>query len=202
MDIKLLNMAKRHLRKSDNVMLKLIEQLSPITFTKTRQPYFQALVRAIINQQLSVKAGTTIEKRVQLKHGGRYFNAERLLRLRSTTLRQCGLSNNKVCYLRTLAKAIIGGELNFRKLVKLDDDAIRNVLIKFPGIGQWTADMFLITSLQRPDVFPIGDLVLRKSMQRYYQLADDTIYDQYVAIAAAWQPYRTIASVYLWKASH
>ena len=201
MDKILINTANRHLRKTDTVMAQLMKRCDPITFTTTRPPHYHALVRAIISQQLSVKAAGTIQKRLQTKHGGRYFKAERMLKLKSTTLRGCGLSNNKVRYVRSLAQAITSGGLNFRKLVKQDDDSVRDILTQYPGIGQWSADMFLITSLRRPDVFPIGDLVLRKSMQRHYRLSDDTQHDKYISIANAWRPYRTIASLYLWKTS-
>lgn len=202
MDKILLSTAKRYLRKTDAVMAQLIKRCDPITLTTTSQPYYHALVRTIINQQLSVKAGRTIEKRIQEKHGGRYFKAEKLLKLKDTVLRECGISHNKIRYIQTLAQAITDGELNFRKLAKQDDDSIRNTLIQYPGIGQWSADMFLIISLRRPDVFPVGDLVLRKSMQHHYRLPDDTKHDKYISIASAWQPYRTIASYYLWKASN
>ncbi|WP_126453691.1 DNA-3-methyladenine glycosylase family protein [Sulfuriflexus mobilis] len=201
MDKSLLNTAICHLRKTDTVMAKIIKYGEPLTLTTTRKPYYHSLVRAIINQQLSVKAGKTIEKRILDKHGGRYFKAERVLKLKDTTLRECGISYNKINYIHTLSRAVTEGKLNFRKLVKQEDEAIRDTLMQYPGIGQWSADVFLIASLQRLDVFPVGDLVLRKSMQHHYQLAADTRHDKYVSIASAWQPYRTIASFYLWQAS-
>lgn len=182
-------------------MARLIKRCDPLSLSTSSQPHYHALVRAIINQQLSVKAGRTIEKRIQEKHGGRYFKAEKLLKLKATTLRGCGISQNKIRYIHTLAQAILDGELNFRKLVKQDDDSIRHTLTQFPGIGPWSTDMFLITSLRRPDIFPIEDLVLRKSMQRHYRLADSTKRDAYITIAEAWRPFRTIASYYLWNST-
>jgi len=201
MDKILLNSAKRHLRKADSVMLRLTKHGVPPTPATTGQPHYHALVRAIINQQLSVKAGRTIEKRLQKAQGGRYFNADKLLKLKETVLRECGISYNKIRYIHTLAQAITDGELNFRKLAKQDDDRVRDTLIQYPGIGQWSADMFLINSLRRPDVFPIGDLVLRKAMQRHYQLPESINREAYVSIAEAWRPYRTIASYYLWTST-
>jgi DNA-3-methyladenine glycosylase II len=199
MDKNLFNTAHRHFRKRDAVMTDLIKRCGSITTGRSRQPHYHALVSAIINQQLSYKAGKTIEKRLLQKHGGRYFRAEKLLELKTTEIRGCGLSDNKVHYICTLAQAIVDGELNFRKLVRKTDDAVRDELIQYPGIGQWSVDMFLMFSLHRPDVFPIGDLVIRRSIQQHYQLPDDAKRDVYLAIAEAWRPYRSIASFYLWK---
>jgi len=195
----ILTSARRHLRKVDPVMAKLIKHSSAITLMPHNRPYYHSLVRTIINQQLSVKAGQTIEKRLLDKTGGRYFKAEHILNVKSKVLRECGLSWNKVHYIQTLAQAIFDGELNFRKLTKQDDETIRNTLMQYPGIGQWSADMFLISALRRPDIFPLGDLVLRKSIQHHYLLPKDAEHHQYTSIARTWQPYRSIASYYLWN---
>ncbi len=202
MDEILLNAAYRHFRKRDKVMAKIIEQCGQLTPDRSKPPHYHALVSAIINQQLSVKAGRTIEKRLLDKNGGRFFRAENILELKTTVIRECGLSNNKVRYICTLAQAITDGELNFRKLSRKNDDDVRDELIQYPGIGQWSVDMFLMFSLQRADVFPIGDLVIRRSMQQHYQLTDETKHDKYISIAEAWRPYRSIASFYLWKTSN
>lgn len=198
MDPSLLNTAKRHLRKADGVMQRLTKEGVPPT--ASGQPHYHALVRAIVNQQLSVKAGRTIEKRLLNAQGGRYFRAEKILGIKETVMRECGISYNKIRYIHTLAQAITDGELSFRKLARQDDERVRHTLTQYPGIGQWSADMFLINSLGRPDVFPIDDLVLRKAMQRHYRLSAQTKRDRYVAIAEVWRPYRTIASYYLWTA--
>jgi DNA-3-methyladenine glycosylase II len=201
MDKDLLNAAHRHFIKTDKVMAKIIRQCGPVSISKSKPPHYHALVSAVINQQLSVKAGRTIEKRLLDKHGGRFFRAENILQLKTTVIRECGLSNNKVRYISTLAQAITDGELNFRKLSRKTNDDVRDVLIQYPGIGQWSVDMFLMFSLQRADVFPVGDLAIRRSMQQYYQLAEKTSHDKYISIADAWRPYRSIASFYLWKTS-
>ncbi len=201
MDKNLLKVAHYHLRKTDKVMSDIIKQCGPIAPVKSKPPHYHALVSAIINQQLSVKAGRTIEKRLLDKHGGRFFRVENILELKTTAIRECGLSNNKVRYICTLAQAVTDGELNFRKLSHKNDDDVRDELIQYPGIGQWSVDMFLMFSLQRADVFPIGDLVIRRSMQQYYQLAGETKHSRYISIAEAWRPYRSIASFYLWKTS-
>jgi DNA-3-methyladenine glycosylase II len=201
MDKNLINAAHRHFRKTDSVMADLIKQCDPITSNRSKQPHYHALVSAIINQQLSYKAGQTIEKRLLEKQRGRFFRADKLLELKATEIRSCGLSDNKVRYVCTLAQAIADGELNFRKLVRKNDDAVREALIQYPGIGQWSVDMFLMFSLQRPDVFPIGDLVIRRSIQQHYRLPAGAKHGEYFDIAEAWRPYRSIASFYLWKMS-
>ncbi len=201
MDKNIIDAAHCHFRKMDKVMAKIIKQCDPITSGKAKQPYYHALVVAIINQQLSVKAAGTIERRLRDKTGGRYFRAENILGLKATVMRECGLSNNKVRYISILAQAIKDDKLNFRKLSRKNNNDVRDELIQYPGIGQWSVDMFLMFSLQRADVFPIGDLVIRRSMQKYYQLSDDAKHDKYISIAESWRPYRSIASFYLWKMS-
>lgn len=202
MDATTLKQAKLHLSQSDKVMQQMIKQTDPLALRETAPSYFHALIQTIINQQLSVKAAATIVKRVLNKQNGRVFNADRLNSLSNESLRECGLSQNKIRYVKTLAKAVIDKELNLRKLVNLDDDSVREQLITYLGIGQWSADIFLMTGLGRDDVFPVGDLIIRKSIQHHYSISSDVHYDEYLAIAESWRPYRTIASYYLWKAFH
>lgn len=201
MDKNLLNAAHRHFKKTDKVMSNIVKQCGAITPGKSKQPHYHALVVAIINQQLSMKAAGTIERRLRDKTGERFFKAENILKLKTTAMRECGLSNNKVRYICTLAQAIADGELNFRKLTRKNDDDVRDELLQYPGIGQWSVDMFLMFSLHREDVFPVGDLAIRRSMQQRYKLADGVKHDEYISIADAWKPYRSIASFYLWKMS-
>ena len=201
MDKDLLNAAHRHFQKTDKVMAKIIKQCGPISPDKSKQPHYHALVVAIINQQLSMKAAGTIEKRLRDKTGGRFFKAETILKLKTTAMRECGLSNNKVRYICTLAQAIADGELNFRKLTRKNDEDVRDELIQYPGIGPWSVDMFLMFSLHRADIFPIGDLVIRRSMQLHYKMADGVKHNKCISIADSWRPYRSVASFYLWKTS-
>lgn len=200
----LIKNAKRHLRKIDPVMARLMATHDPYGRDSAKPrytPYYHVLVQSVINQQLSVKAAQTIGTRMRVRQGGRHFNAERVLALRVAAMRRCGVSGSKVRYIRTLSRAVVAGELNFRRLVRQDDDIIRGLLTQYPGIGPWSADMFLMFALHRPDVLPLGDLVLRKSMQRHYGLAAGAKDDAYLNIAAAWRPYRSIASRYLWAAA-
>jgi len=137
---------------------------------------FHVLVRTIINQQLSVKAGQTIVARILEKQSGRVFNAEKLQRIKDQAIRDCGVSKNKLRY-----------------------NAVIDTLTQYPGIGPWTAELFLMSALNRLDVLPIGDLILRKSMQQHYKLDSDSEKHIYREIAEVWQPYSTIASRYLWS---
>ncbi len=194
--------ALAHLKKSDPVMAGLIHIHGPSLVSdiiKKKNNPFHILVRTIINQQLSIKAGQTIVMRVLKKQGGRVFNAEKLQKIKDPAIRGCGVSTNKLRYIRTISQAVIDRELDFRILKTLDDDAVVNTLTQYPGIGPWTAELFLISALNRLDVLPLGDLILRKSMQQHYQLDSDCDEHIYRKIAEAWRPYRTIASRYLWS---
>ena len=186
-------------------MAKLINTYQPFSFDDSKpikkQNHYHALVRTIISQQLSVKAAQTIQDRLLKRQGGRIFNPKKLHALKDDEIRQCGLSKNKVRYLRSITIAIIDKELQFSKLEKLDDDEILEALIQYPGIGVWSAEMILMISFKRLDILPLGDLIIRKAMQQHYRLSESTSYDDYCEIAKAWQPYRTIASRYLWASA-
>jgi DNA-3-methyladenine glycosylase II len=205
MDNTLIVKAKRHLRRNDPIMAQLIKSHAPFSFeknnSKKKPSHYHSLVRTIINQQLSVKAASTILGRLLLKQGGNAFSAKKLQTLSDDQIRECGLSKNKTRYIRAITQAVNDKKLNFRKFVNQDDETVTTSLVAYPGIGQWSAEMFLIFSLDRLDVLPLGDLIIRKSMQRHYQLDENCDYDEYRNIARAWQPYRTIASRYLWAAS-
>jgi len=194
------NTALTHLQKSDPVMAGLINTHGPsLARTGKKANPFHVLVRTIINQQLSVKAGQTIVARILEKQGGRVFNAEKLQHVKDQIIRDCGVSKNKLRYIRVISLAVIDGELNFRALKNLDNNAVIDTLTRYPGIGPWTAELFLISALNRLDILPAGDLILRKSMQRHYKLPSDSDECIYREIAEAWRPYRTIASRYLWS---
>lgn len=206
MDNSLLLKAKQHLRRNDPVMAQLIKSHKPFSLDAANNPtkkqnHYHAIVRTIINQQLSVKAAKTILQRLLAKQGGRSFNAKKLQLLSDCAIRKCGVSKNKTRYIRGITQAVIDKELNFKTLEKQDDDTIVASLRQYPGIGQWSAEMFLIFSLNRLDILPLGDLLIRKSMQRHYKLDAHTSHKKYIDIAATWRPYRTIASRYLWAAS-
>jgi len=200
MDEAMIKKAKRHFNRVDPVMADLIRTCQPVSYIKRKPNPFHALIQTIVNQQLLIKAGQTIFSRLLVLQGGRVLKAEKMVALTQKQIQKCGVSINKTRSIQTIAKAVVNKELSFKKLEKLDDDAILAELIDYPGIGQWSAEIFLMGSFNRPDILPVGDLVLRKSMQKFYSIASDAHIDDYLEVAQIWRPFRTIASRYLWAA--
>ena len=132
--------------------------------------------------------------------GTEHFEATHFQRIREKSLRACGLSGSKIRYIRELAKHVRGGGLSLEDIHQLDDDNVSELLMSQPGVGRWTADMFLMFSLGRLDVLPVGDLALRKSIRQLYNLSEDAEFEDYIAVAERWRPYRTVASWYCWAA--
>jgi len=165
-----------------------------------RDDHYGALVRAIAGQQLSVKAARAIYGRLTARFDGRPPTPEEILEDEPEELRAAaGLSRAKVGYLRSLAEHALSGELELERLDELDDDAVIAELVAVKGLGTWTAHMFLMFHLERPDVLPVGDLGIRRAMQRAYGLGalPDPIAME--KIAEPWRPYRTLACRYLWR---
>jgi DNA-3-methyladenine glycosylase II len=147
---------------------------------------------------LSSKAASTIYSRVQAAAGGERVAPEKLLRLRLTTLRKAGLSAQKTSYLRDLARKTCDGELDFEALPALSDDEVIEKLTQVKGIGVWTAHMFLIFALKRPDVLPVGDLGIQTAIHRAWELPERPKPKQVEEIGARWRPWCSVASWYLW----
>ena len=166
---------------------------------KPYEDLYTSLTSSIVSQQLSVKAASTIFGRVQdLCSDGDNLSATRLLNIPIDQLRACGLSQAKTRYCIAIAEAVETGQLNFSALIRLDDEAIIAELIKIPGIGRWTAEMFLIFALGATDVLATADLGLKRGMQRYLAIDDYPSDEDFVASAEVWRPYRSVASWYLW----
>lgn len=185
-------------KKADPVIADIMVEVGPLTETKP-QSAFATLVSAIISQQLSVKAAKTIHKRlVQLMDGE--VDAESLLRLESDNVRAVGISGQKQGYLRSLSEHFLADEEIYNNLDRLDDEAVIEQLTRIKGIGRWTAEMYLMFNLGRPDVFPFDDLGIRQNMERLYNIPTSKKPDRslYEAIAAKWSPHRTAACRYLW----
>ena len=181
-------------------MRALVGAHGPCTLMQSPRPHFHNLAWAIVNQQLSVKAAHAIEQRLLARFGAPDFQPEHFTRTREATLRKCGLSGAKVRYLREIAGQVGNGLIDLGALDDEDDDAVSARLMALPGIGRWTADMFLMFSLGRLDVLPLGDLALRKSIRAHYRLAEDAAHAAYLDVAERWRPYRTVASWYCWAA--
>jgi len=198
--------ADRALAASDPVMAGLVERLGPMSIAERRRRRGQApddaygtLLRAIIGQQLSTKAARTIYERVIALFDTGVPSPEKLLAADEAALRGAGLSGRKVEYLRDLAAHVIDGELELDRLEDLSDDEVIEEVTAVRGLGRWTAEMFLMFHLGRPDVVSGGDLGIRRAVQVAYGLDDMPSSDEVVARAEAWRPHRTLACVYLWE---
>ncbi len=192
--------AVRHLKRSDPKLAALIERVGPCRFeTRSEGTHFDAVARAIVYQQLSGKAAATILSRFHALYGGRTPTPDELLSTPLETLRSVGLSRQKSAYLRDLAARTKSGELPIGTLQDLDDGQIIAALTGVKGVGRWTAQMFLMFRLGRPDVFPDLDLGVRKAIQLAYGMRKMPTPRQLAILAARWRPHCTIASWYLWR---
>lgn len=158
---------------------------------------FRALTRAIVGQQLSTKAAATIWGRFAAACGGRP-TPRAVARVSDAELRTVGLSGRKLGYIRDLSARVADGSLKLRSLDVMSDDEVIAALTAVKGIGRWTAEMFLIFRLQRPDVLPLGDLGILKAVQRAYGLRGLPSPERLARIGERWRPYRSIACWYLW----
>jgi DNA-3-methyladenine glycosylase II len=191
--------ALRHLRRTGGPMRALIRRHGAPELRRTRNT-FASLGRAIVYQQLSGKAAGTIYRRfLALYPGGRFPTPQRLLDTPIPVLRAAGLSRAKATYLHDLAARFADGTVQPRRFRAAADDDIADMLTGVKGIGRWSVDMFLIFGLNRPDVLPVGDLGVRKGMQHYFAMADLPAPDAMRELAAPWQPFRSIASWYMWR---
>lgn len=170
--------------------------ISRWTRLRPKDPY-GSLMRSIIGQQLSVSVASAIFERLKAANGGTSPAPQKLLLMRPAKLRACGLSRAKVEYVRDLARHALSGELDLPRLRKLDEDEAREAITAVKGLGRWTADMFLIFHLRRPDILPVGDLGLRRAVERAYKVHAPTV-ARLETIAEPWRPHRTMASLYLW----
>ena len=183
----------------DKDLKTLIDHFGVITL-KRRRNYFKSLLRSIIHQQLSGKAARTIENRfLELYNGNRYPTPEEVLKTPAEAIQNVGISRMKTEYIRGLAKIIDDGDIRLEKLSELSNDEVGNVLKEAKGIGQWTVDMFLIFSLNRPDVFPLNDLGIQKGLMLLLGRQKILSRESMLSHSKKWKPYRTLASLYLWK---
>ncbi len=184
-----------HLKK-DPVMRRLIKKYEPPKWDYSKG-VFSDLLRSIVNQQLSGKAAATIWTRFTGVVGNSP-RIEKIIRVRPATLRKCGLSFAKVSYIKGIARAVKKGEFRPKKLNNLPDEEVLAELIKLKGVGRWTAEMIMMFSLQRPNIFSVGDLGIRTAVARHYRVDRDD-WRAIEQVAERWQPYRTIACRYLWR---
>jgi DNA-3-methyladenine glycosylase II len=196
--------ALAHLRESDPVLAQLIETIGPLKDARAGRPeredHYGALVRSIVGQQLSVLAARAIYGRLIARFGERPPTPQEILADEPEQLRAAaGLSRAKVGFLRSLAEHVISGQLELERLDQLADEQVIAELVAVKGIGMWTAHMFLMFHLERPDVLAVGDLGIRRAIERAYGLAELPQSAQIEEIAEPWRPYRTLACRYLWR---
>ncbi|HJS68584.1 MAG TPA: DNA-3-methyladenine glycosylase [Nitrososphaera sp.] len=189
--------ALKHLAVADARLAAIIKSVGKYEIELRRDP-FQSLVEAIIYQQLAGSAADAIYGRF-VKIYGRFPRSPQLLATRDSRLCAAGLSARKIEYLKDLASRVSDGRLKLRLLAEMEDEQVVEQLDQVKGIGRWTAEMFLIFCLGRPDVLPVGDLGLRKAMQKTYSLAELPSPENMRNIAQPWKPYCSIATWYLWK---
>ncbi len=181
----------------------LVRRIGPLGPAERRrgrpEDAYGSLVRTIIGQQLSTKAARSIYGRLTALFDGRPPTPEELLSTDEEPLRACGLSRPKVRYLRDLAERVISGELDLSSLHGLPDEEVIRQITAVKGLGRWSADMFLMFHLGRPDVLPVGDLGIRRAVERAYGLPALPDPDELRTLAAPWRPECTLACLYLWE---
>lgn len=196
--------AIEHLIAADPVLARVIEEVGELPDFREGRPdpadHYGALVRAIVGQQLSVLAARAIYGRLTDRFGGRPPTPEEILADDPEQLRAAaGLSRAKVGFLRSLAEHVISGQLELERLDGLGDEAVMEELVAVKGLGLWSAHMFLMFHLDRPDVLPVGDLGIRRAIERAYALDALPGAAEIEEIAEPWRPYRTLACRYLWR---
>lgn len=188
--------AKTHLSQRDNTLKTIIRTYHGETLT-VRGDAFYTLARSIAGQQISVKAADTIWGRLE---NASNITPKALASLPADTLRGCGFSASKASYLHALAKHFLDNKTLIKTWPELGDDAIITELTSIKGIGRWSAEMFLIFGLGRPDVLPVADIGLQKAVARHYHNNKRRTPAQLLAFGERWRPYRSVATWYLWRA--
>jgi DNA-3-methyladenine glycosylase II len=188
--------AKRTLARRDPVLAGIMRERPRIALQSRGDP-FQTLARSIVGQQISVKAAQSVWNRLAAAVPAVAPEAVACLRLRR--LRACGLSGRKSEYLRDLAHHFADGTIQAQRWPEMDDEAVIAELVQVRGIGRWTAEMLLMFSLLRPNVLPVDDLGLRRAASRHYFDGEDVDADELRAFGARWEPWRSVATWYLWR---
>ncbi|MDN5331916.1 MAG: DNA-3-methyladenine glycosylase [Tepidanaerobacteraceae bacterium] len=187
------------LSKADEKINYLIRLIGDYTLELERD-FFKALVQSIVGQQLSIKAAETIFARLENLCG--QVTPDRILSLSENELKSAGLSKKKIEYIKDLSEKVMSGAVDLEKLDSMDDEEVIRTLVQVKGIGRWTAEMFLIFSLGRPDIFSLQDFGLQLAVKGLYGLSDWPDKKTLMRISQPWKPYRTAASLYLWEAKN
>ena len=186
--------AKKHLSDKDKIISRIIDKFDDLELI-SRGDIFFTLIRSIIGQQISVKAASTVWSRFTEKVGN--ITPENILSVDSEELRSCGLSQRKAEYVIGISES--WHEYSSFDWEKMDDEEIIDKLVKLRGVGKWTAEMILIFTLLRPDVFPIGDIGMIRGIEKTYNSGVKMSNDELYAISEKWKPWRTVACCYMWR---
>lgn len=190
--------ARLHLMRSEPTMKAIVKRVGPCQI-KTKRDRFLTLASSIISQQISGAAARTIWGRLEDAVKPHKISAESLSGFDLESLRELGVSRQKAGYLCDLRDKTLNGEVEFKRLSKMTDEEVIDNLTQIKGIGRWTAQMFLMFSLCRPDIFPMDDLGIRNAIKLNYNLKKDPPTKKMLKIAEPWRPHATIASWYLWQ---
>ena len=191
--------AVKYLRQSDPELIPLLDAFK-IQDLQPETDYFKSLTRSIVYQQLSGKAAKTISDRFILLYKDKsYPTPVDVINIDHEKLRSVGLSNSKAQYIKNIAHAFLDNPDTYDSLEKMDDQDIIDTLITIKGVGPWTAQMFLMFTLNRPDVFPVTDLGVQKGFKHYYKLSEMPTPGQMLKKSEQWAPYRTVVSLYFWR---
>jgi len=190
--------AIQHLQAADPVMAAIIERVGPYR-PRHATPDFHNMARSITYQQLHGKAAATIFGRVCIATGCETLTPEKVLALSIEQMRACGLSQQKLAYIRDLAEKTLNGDVKFEQLPTMDDEDVIEHLTRVKGIGRWSAQMFLMFALKRPDVMPVVDLGINVAIKKAYNKRKVPKPKQILKISEPWKPYRSVACWYLWR---
>ena len=190
----------KHLKKQDPKLRLLMEKVGRFDFDRSgAEGHYEFLVASIVYQQIAGNAARAILGRLKGLYNGNYPTPRQYLNTRRSAVRSAGLSPQKISYIKDLSERIVSGRLDLKKISKGEDEKIIEELDEVRGIGRWTAEMFLIFSLRRVDVLPFDDLGVQKAIQRVYRLRKLPSNERMEKLRAAWRPYCSIATLYLWR---
>ncbi len=187
-----------HFKKTDPILFELGKSINSLAINLETQDHFKRLVRAIVGQQLSVKAAHTIYSRFEKLFPKLQITPEKIIKLDKEKLRSCGISYSKIGYIKDLSQIVIDKKLVLETIHKEDDETVIKNLMIVKGIGPWSAEMFLMFALERPDIFSAGDRGLQNAMKKLYGLKNPSK-ERLIKISNKWSPYKTYACMILWK---
>ncbi len=199
LDQSLIKKAIKHLESSDKILSGLIKRHGPCTIAPALDNPFHSLASSIISQQISASAARAIKAKLFILLRSEHFTPQNVLGISAANSRAVGLSRPKLGYIRGLALAVRNEKLDFASIAKCEDEDVIAKLITLSGVGRWTAEMFLIFGLGRPDILSVNDAGLKRGFKMAYNLRQLPSADEMISISEPWRPYRSVGSWYLWR---